>query len=212
MGPNTLARMGASFATNRGSMRTGASIANIAANTEDFIMHVNNLGGLMQSLTIRDLLNNLTGTLKRVFKVTKVTYLMSCKDAIDQLRKEGGVTLQHFHHAHHSFWVVVPENASKTSYKPNFYFSNMSDVTRMKAITSRAFVAPIFNAKDPEKSVLLAQMEIRHGSNHSFDENRDKRAFEIIGKIVSGILERIFVNARTSVNENRAYVILKTCK
>ena len=53
-------------------------------------------------------------------------------------------------------------------------------------------------------------MEIRMGSNHTFEEVRDKRAFEIISKICSGVIERIFVNARTAENHDRAYIILKT--
>ena len=51
--------------------------------TDDFITHVNGVGQLMQSLTIKELLSSLTLTLKRVFKVAKVTYLLTCKDFID---------------------------------------------------------------------------------------------------------------------------------
>ena len=76
----------------------------------------------------------------------------------------------------------------------------MSDVVRMKALTSRTFVAPVFKTGSNDKTVLLAQMEIRPGVKHSFEETRDRKAFEIIAKIVIGILERIFVNAKTSEN------------
>ena len=80
----------------------------------------------------------------------------------------------------------------------------------MKCITSRTFAAPILNAQIPDKITLIIQMEIRMGVNHTFEETRDKRAFEIVSKIVSGILERIYVNARTAENHDRAYIILKT--
>ena len=41
---------------------------------------------------------------------------------------------------------------------------------------------------------------------------RDKRAFEIISRIISSIFERIQVNNRTAQTHERAYNILKTCK
>lgn len=59
---------------------------------------------------------------------------------------------------------------------------------------------------------MFVQMEIKAGAQHSFDETRDKRAFEIISKITTAILERIFVNSRTAETHDRAYKILKTCK
>ena len=59
---------------------------------------------------------------------------------------------------------------------------------------------------------MLIQMEIRAGSQCSFDENRDKKAFDIISRIISSIFERIQVNNRTAQTHERAYNILKTCK
>jgi len=37
----------------------------------------------MQSLTVRELLNNLTNGLKKIFRANKVQYFMVCKDTID---------------------------------------------------------------------------------------------------------------------------------
>ena len=70
---------------------------------------------------------------------------------------------------------------------------------RLKSITNRTFVAPVLYA-NAEKAVLFAQMEIRAGSAHTFEESRDRKAFEILGQVVSGIIERIFVNVRTEEN------------
>lgn len=43
-------------------------------------------------------------------------------------------------------------------------------------------------------------MEYRAGSNLSFEEARDRRAFEIIGKIAAIMLDCIIVNSRFSLN------------
>ena len=59
---------------------------------------------------------------------------------------------------------------------------------------------------------MLIQMELRPSSQLSFDEIRDKRAFDIISKIISSIFERISVNTRTAQTHDRAYNILRTCK
>mmetsp|Transcript_43886 Transcript_43886/g.58187 ORF Transcript_43886/g.58187 Transcript_43886/m.58187 type:complete len:166 (-) Transcript_43886:666-1163(-) len=58
--------------------------------------------------------------------------------------------------------------------------------------------------------IMIVQMETKYGSSQYFEENRDRRAFEVISKIVSGILERIYVNTRTAETHDRAYIILKT--
>ena len=137
---------------------------------------------------------------------------MYCKDAIDKLQQEPGIQLKQVSHAHHNFWVYVPERDRKEPFEPNFVFNNMSDVIRLQSITNRSFVAPIFYANQSQRPILIVQMEIRPGANNTFEEHRDRRAFEIVSKIVSGIFERIFVNSRTSDNANRAYIILKACK
>ena len=166
----------------------------------------------MQSLTVRELLSNLTLSLKKVFRVHKVQYFLIDKDTIDQIRKDGA-ELKQVNHAHQSLYALVPDGVSKRDYRPSFCFSNMTDVTKMQAITGKSFAGPILNVQHPDKVILICQMEIRPGpGTNSFDESRDRRAFEIIGKVVSGILERIFVNARTSETHDRAYIILKTCK
>ena len=73
---------------SRFSTKTGGT------NIDDFVNHFNGIAQLMQSMSIKELLNNLTTTLKRIFKVTKVSYFVSCKDTIDQLRTKEGASLK----------------------------------------------------------------------------------------------------------------------
>lgn len=44
----------------------------------------------------------------------------------------------------------------------------------------------------------------------AFDKVRDRQAFEIMSKIISGIFERIVVSNRTTLTQERAYKILNT--
>lgn len=136
---------------------------------------------------------------------------MQDKDVIDVLRKEG-VKLKMLMHAHQAFYVVVPEGSKIEEFKVNFLFKNVTDVLKMQAIGGRSCTAPIYAMNKKDKVLMFVQMEIKAGAQHSFDESRDKRAFEIISKITTAILERIFVNARTAETHDRAYKILKTCK
>ena len=45
---------------------------------------------------------------------------------------------------------------------------------------------------------MLIQMELKAGQGRQFDENRDRKAVEIVCKIVSSVLERIMVDSRTA--------------
>lgn len=55
-------------------------------------------------------------------------------------------------------------------------------------------------------------MEYRKGSKLTFDRIKDKKAFDVIGRILASIMDRILVNKRTILTQKRAYKILNTCK
>jgi len=57
---------------------------------------------------------------------------------------------------------------------------------------------------------MFVQMEHRKGSKLKFEPERDKKAFDVIARIVSSILERLVVKIRTSLTQARAYKILNT--
>ena len=63
---------------------------------------------------------------------------------------------------------------------------------------------------DTERVIMYVQMEHPKRSKLKFDGDRDKKAFEVISRIVSSILERLVVKSRTSLTQARAYKILNT--
>lgn len=77
---------------------------------------------------------------KRIFKVTRVNFLLQCKDTIDLVVGEG-MQVKHMTNAHQTFYVLVPENVKKEDFKINFCFTNMSDVMKGKVFTGRSCVA-----------------------------------------------------------------------
>ena len=115
-------------------------------------------------------------------------------------------------HSYQTFYAVVPEKTKKEDFQLACHFTNMVDVLKMKAIGGRFCVAPIFQLQLPDKLIMLVQMELPSTSKFMFEEARDGKAFGIIARMVSSIVERIFVNSRTSQTYDRAYKILKTCK
>ena len=94
-------------------------------------------------------------------------------------------------HAHQTFWIYLPDNVRKDEFEMNFCFKNMADVMKGKMFQGRFCVAPVFKLQKPDQSIMLIQMELRAGSQLSFDVTRDKRAFDIISRIISSIFERI---------------------
>jgi len=91
-------------------------------------------------------------------------------------------------------------------------FNNLTDVLKFNAIGGKSAVAPVFQLQHPDKIIMLVQMEIRGVSPYVFDEAKDRKALEIVSRIVTSILERIYVSSRTAETNERAYNILKTCK
>lgn len=57
---------------------------------------------------------------------------------------------------------------------------------------------------------MLVQLEHRKGSKLRFEKPRDRKAFEIMSKIISSIFERINVKCKTQLTQERAYKILNT--
>ena len=57
---------------------------------------------------------------------------------------------------------------------------------------------------------MFVQIEHRKGSKLRFEQERDKKAFEVVAGIVSSILERLVIKSRTHLTQGRAYKILNT--
>lgn len=136
------------------------------------------------------MLVNLATALKRLFKVKSVNFIMQCPEAIDTLRKEGAFLKQQTH-CHSSFYVIVPEEEDKIDYKLNMQFKNLVDVMKGKMFSGKVCVAPVFKLRYPDQSIMLVQMEHRLGSAYSFDADRDKKAFDILSKIIASIHDSI---------------------
>ena len=79
----------------------------------------------------------------------------------------------------------------KQDFEMNFCFKNMPDVMKGKCFNGRWCCAPVFKLQKPDQPIMLIQMEMRAQTGMSFDEMRDKKAFDIISKIISSIFERI---------------------
>jgi len=54
--------------------------------------------------------------LKNVFKVSRVSYFVQCKDTIDLLIRDG-VEVKQVQHAHTTFYLVVPEGQKKADFE-----------------------------------------------------------------------------------------------
>lgn len=85
--------------------------------------------------------------------------------------------VKHMTNAHQTFYVLVPENVKKEDFKINFCFTNMSDVMKGKVFTGRSCVAATNRLGHKDLPLCLIQMERPHGSEHPFEEQRDRSAF-----------------------------------
>lgn len=167
------------------------------------------IANVLQSKSVKELLPNLSASLKKVFSATKVNYLFLDKESVDLLRKEGLKT-KAMTHAHTLFHVVVPEGTRPQDFEMSFHFKNIADVTRGGLFAGRYCVAPVGKLQKPDQPILLVQMEARGANAPGFDQLGGKKAFEIFSKILQSIFERIEVNARTAQTHERAYLVLKT--
>ena len=86
----------------------------------------------------------------------------------------------------------------------------MPDVQKGNVCQGEVFVGSMKKVDDTERVIMYVQMEHQKKSKLQFDGVRDKKAFEVISRIVSSILERLVVKSRTSLTQARAYKILNT--
>ena len=111
-------------------------------------------------------------------------------------------------HSFCTFHIIVPEEEDKKTYEINVGFKNMIDVQKGKVFQGKYCVAPVWKLRHPEQSLMLIQMHHQFSSPFTFDPIRDKKAFEIISKIISSIIEKIQVYNKTSQTHDRVYRIL----
>ena len=75
---------------------------------EEFIRHGHAISIVMQSSTMRQLLNGVTMCLKHIFKASSVNFLFQDKEMIHLLTKEGAA-FQQRSHINEQFNVLVPD-------------------------------------------------------------------------------------------------------
>ena len=168
------------------------------------------IANVLQSKSVKELLPNLSASLKKVFSATKVNYLFLDKESIDLVRKEG-LKVKAMTHAHTMFHVLVPEGTRPQDFEMSFHFKNIADVNRGGLFAARHCVAPVCKLQKADQPIMLIQMESRGAAGApGFDQLGGKKAFEIFSKILQSIFERIEVNARTAQTHERAYLVLKT--
>ena len=110
---------------------------------EDFVSHTQSVSQVLQSKNIRELMTNIVIAMKRVFKVSKVNFMLQCKETIDLLHTEGAQVKQ-MSHCHQTFYVLMPDNVKKEDFDFNFCFKNMADVMKGKVFSGRFCAAPVF--------------------------------------------------------------------
>ena len=120
------------------------------APSEAFIANSAVLKEVFSATNLRELFPAVASTLKKVFKVPKVNFLLVCKETQAIYKKEDGQT-QHLHHAHSNFSLVVPDghNLARKKYDFTPGFNNMNDVNKGKAVTGRYCVWPVHNLRRP---------------------------------------------------------------
>ena len=91
--------------------------ADIKKRTElqEFVYQFECIGRMMQSAQMRELFVGLTSALKRLFKASKVTYLIQDKKLKQQLMKEGQ-RMRQIYHLHTKFWFQVPDGVAENDY------------------------------------------------------------------------------------------------
>ena len=86
----------------------------------------------------------------------------------------------------------------------------MADIVKGLMYSGSVCVAPVRKVQFPDQIIMFVQMEHRKGSKITFNAMRDRRAFEIVGRMISAILEKIMIDNRTVTTQERAYKILNT--
>ena len=120
------------------------------APSEAFVANSNVLKDIFSATNLRELFPAAVTTLKKVFKVTKVNFLIVCKETLAIYKKEEGQTTN-IHHAHSNFTLVVPDgfNLARKKYEFTPGFNNMNDVNKGKAVNGRYCVWPVHNLRRP---------------------------------------------------------------
>ena len=120
------------------------------APSEAFVANSNVLKEMFNATTLTQLFSGSANSLKKIFKVSKVNFLLVCKEAIKVFKEEDG-QIKQISHAHTTFNLVLPQshNSSKEyEFKPGF--SNMTDVNKGKVVQGRYCVWPVHNLRNPE--------------------------------------------------------------
>ena len=182
------------------------------APSEAFVANSNVLKDMFNATTLTQLFSGSASSLKKIFKVSKVNFLLVCKEAMKVFKQEDG-QIKQISHAHTIFNLVVPagHNPNKEyEFKPGF--SNMTDVNKGKVVQGRYCVWPVHNLRKPEQIVLYIQLEYKAGSKLQFERIRDKKAMEIIETIMANINERVSVFRKINGAQERSFKILDVCK
>lgn len=157
---------------------------------EDFLMHVQSVSNIFSSQSCRELMQNFSIALKKVFKCTRVNFMLQDHETIDILRKEGAST-KPLNYQHVQYYLLIPDAAQKATYTFNPGFRNLPDVIKGNVFTGRVAVSPVYRqqAGANDSPVMLVQMNHwGKGNTNCFEANRDKKAFDAVSQIASGIL------------------------
>lgn len=140
-----------------------------------------------------------------------MNYLLQDKQLLEILTLEEA-QFKRISHLREIYHVYMPDNvkASEFSFMPKFV--NIPDVVQGKLFKGPLAVAPVFKQGSTDQVLMFVQLEHAKGASKGFDRVKDKRAFEILGKIIGAIFSKILLNSQTSLTQERAYTILKTCK
>ena len=77
--------------------------------SESFVANSSVLKDIFSATTLRELFAGASTSLKKIFKVHKVNFLLVCKETMAIFKKEEG-QLVDIHHAHSIFNLVVPDS------------------------------------------------------------------------------------------------------
>ena len=181
--------------------------------SEAFVANSMVLKDIFSATTLRELFAGASSSLKKVFKVHKVNFLLVCKETQAIYKKEEGQSME-IHHAHTLFNLVVPDghNLARKKYDFNPGFNNMNDVNKGKICTGRYCVWPVHNLRRTSQITLYVQLEYKANSPLSFERNRDRKAMEIVATIIANIIERVSVFSKIEAAQMRAFNVLDTCK
>ena len=134
------------------------------APSEAFIANSNVLKDIFSATGLRELFAGAVTTLKKVFKVNKVNFLLVCKETQAIFKAEEG-QVTNIHHAHTIFTLVVPDGHNpRKKYEFTPGFNNMNDVNKGKVCQGRYCVWPVHNLRRPNQITLYVQLDYKANS------------------------------------------------